>query len=122
MRKGEVGVLDTKSLCAKGGYWIRKACAQRGEGGTGYEKLVRKGGRGVLDTKSLCAKGGRGVLDTKSLCVKGGGGFWIGKACAQRGEGGSGYDKIVRKPYLEGFLLFFINRINSSQRRHKLHS
>ena len=67
---------------------IRKACAQRGEEGTGYEKLVRKEGRGVLDTKSLCAKGGRGVLDTKSLCVKGGGGFWIGKACAQRGGGG----------------------------------
>ena len=57
-----------------GGYWIRKACAQRGEGGTGYEKLVRKGGRGVLDTKSLYAKGG--------------GGFWIGKACAQRGGRG----------------------------------
>ena len=66
-----------------------------GEGGSGYEKFVRKGGRGVLDRKSLCAKGG---------------------------EGGSGYDKLVRKPYLEGFLLFFINRINSSQRRHKLHS
>ena len=48
MRKGEVGVLDTKSLCAKvgGGYWIRKACAQRGKRGTGYEKLMRKGGRG----------------------------------------------------------------------------
>ena len=59
MRKGEVGVLDTKSLCAKvgGGYWIRKACAQRGKRGTGYEKLMRKGGRGVLDTKSLCTKG-----------------------------------------------------------------
>ena len=58
MRKGEVGVLNTKSLCAKGGggYWIRKACAQRGKGGTGYEKLVRKGG---------------------------GGGFWIRQACAQ---------------------------------------
>ena len=102
---------------------------------------MRKGEVGVLDTKSLCAKWGRGVLDTKSLCAKGGGGSWIRKACAQRGkgeggrgvldtkslcakgeEGGSGYDKLVRKPYLEGFLLFFINRVNSSQRRHKLHS
>ena len=72
-------------MCAKGGggHWIRKAYAQRGGGGTRYEKLVRKGGRGVLDTKSLCAKGEEG--------------YWIRKAYAQRGEGGSGYEKFVHK-------------------------
>ena len=58
MRKGGRGVLDTKSLCAKGG------------GGSGYEKFVRKGGRGVLDRKSSRVKGG-------------GRGFWIRQACAQ---------------------------------------